>query len=67
MFIIFVKRIFISLTLNNEIAKMLICKSLLSYQYHTEWRSKLKASAVAWPIWLPLDHLRVAETLSSLP
>ena len=63
---IFVKWVFISLALNNEIAKMLICKPLLSYQSHTEWRSKLKMSAVAWTICLSLDHLRVVETLSSL-
>ena len=40
--VFFVKWVFISLALNNEIAKMLVCKSLLSYQFHIEWRSKLK-------------------------
>ena len=35
-FFIFIKWVFISLSLNNEIAKILICKSLLSYQSHTE-------------------------------
>ena len=33
---IFVKWVFISLALNNAIAKMLICKLLRSYQSHTE-------------------------------
>ena len=66
-FLIFIKWIFISLALNNKIAKMLICKSLLSYQSHTELRSKLKMSAVAWAVCLLLDHLRVVETLTILP
>ena len=47
MFLMFVKWVFFFLPLNNEITKMLICESLLSYQSHTEWRSKLKMSAVA--------------------
>ena len=73
---VFVKRVFISLALNIEIAKILMCKSLLRYQPHTEWRSKRKTSAVAWTICkmvqatadiLHLDHLRVVETMSSLP
>ena len=64
---VFVKCVFFSLALNNEIAKILICKSLLRYQSHTEWWSKCKMSAVAWTICLSLDHLRVVETMSSLP
>ena len=62
---VFVKCVFVYLTLNNKIAKILICKSLL--RSHTEWRSKRKMSAVAWTICLSLDHLRVIETMSSLP
>ena len=64
---VFVKCVFISLALNNEIAKILICKSLLRYQSHTEWRSKRKMSSVAWSICISLDHLRAVETMSSLP
>ena len=64
---VFVKCDFISLALNNEIAKILICKSLLRYQSHTEWQSKRKMSSVAWTICISLDHLRVVETNSSLP
>ena len=59
---VFVKCVFISLALNNEIAKILICKSLLRHQSHTEWRSSHKMSAVAWTICLSLDHL-VVETM----
>ena len=58
----FVKCVFISLALNNEIAK-----SLLRYQSYTEWRSKRKMSAVAWSICLSLGHLRVVGTMCSLP
>ena len=58
---VFVKCVFIYLALTSEIAKILICKSLLRYQ------SKRKMSAVAWTICLSLDHLRVIETMSSLP
>ena len=64
---VFVKCVFISLALNNEIAKILNCKSLLRYQSHTEWRSKRKMSSVAWSICISLDHLRAVETMSSLP
>ena len=63
---VLVKCVFISLASNNEIAKVPICKSLLRYQSHTEWRYKRKMSSVAWTIFL-LDHLRVVETMSSLP
>ena len=64
---VFVKCVFISLALNNEIAKIHFCKSLLRYQSHTEWRSKRKMSSVAWSICISLDHLRAVETMSSLP
>ena len=64
---VFVKCVFIALALNNEIAKILICKSLLKDQSHTEWRSKGKMSSIAWTICISLDHLRVVETMSSLP
>ena len=64
---VFVKCVFISLALNNEIAKILICKSLLRHQSQTEQRSKSKISAVASTICVSFGHLRVVETMSSLP
>ena len=56
--------LYISLTLNNEITKMLICKSLRSCQSHTEWRSKLKMGR-AKRIWY-LSPMRAAKVQASL-